>query len=138
MKKSTLYTSGDTLKALLNDNWSLSQKPQIAFVWEEKTVGFMDDRKDFILINPTTEGIQYFSLYARDFLHDININLDIYTYQNLEHNQNVVSEVFRIVKENVRGTDYVDLLLMSSSQDNDLYRNIYRHSLSVRYRILNP
>ncbi|MBC8430007.1 MAG: hypothetical protein H8D92_01280 [Pelagibacteraceae bacterium] len=138
MAKSTIYTSADELKQLLIDNWSLSLQPEVLFMWEEKATGFMDDRRDFILIKPTTESPQYFGLYGQDFLHEIVITMEIRTFQNLEHNENVVNEVFSIIKNNIRGSTYVDLVLMSSYQDNDLYRNTYKHSITVRYRKLNP
>tara|TARA_B100000029_G_scaffold218395_1_gene216236 strand:- start:7601 stop:8014 length:414 start_codon:yes stop_codon:yes gene_type:complete len=135
---STMYTTAEDLKTLLEDNWSLGTTPIITYVWEEKATGFMDDRRDFILINPTNENPQYFSLYGQDFFHEIYCTMDIHTYQNIEHNQNIVNEVFRIIKENIRGTNYVDLMLMNSNHDNDLYRNIYRHSITCRFRKLNP
>ena len=87
----------------------------------------MDDRRDFILLTPTNEDPQYFGLYGSDFLHHITIKIEVHSFQNLQHHENLVNEVFRIVKANIRGTDYVDLLLMSSNHENDLYRNIYRH-----------
>ena len=138
MGNSTMYTTGDELKSLINDSWTLSSQPQVSFKWEEKTTGFMDDRRDMILITPTTENPQYFSLYGQDFFHEIYLTIEIHTFQNIDHNQDIVNEVFRIIKSNIRGTDYVDLMLQSSSQNNDLYRNIFNHTITVRYRKLNP
>jgi hypothetical protein len=138
MAGSTIYDTATDLKTLLNDNWNGSALPDITFTWEERSTGFMDDRRDFVLITPTNENPQYFGLYGEDFLHEVFINLQIHTFQNIEHNQNIVNEVFRIIKANIRRTNYVDLILISSSNDNDLYRNIYRHNITVRYRKLNP
>ena len=138
MGNSNLYESVDTAKNLIIDNWSLSSQPDITFVWEEKTTGFMDDRRDFILLTPTNEDPQYFGLYGSDFLHHITIKIEVHSFQNLQHHENLVNEVFRIVKANIRGTDYVDLLLTQSSHNNDLYRNIYRHTVIMKYRKLNP
>ena len=138
MGNSNLYASVDTAKNLIIDNWSLSSQPDITFVWEEKTTGFMDDRRDFILLTPTNEDPQYFGLYGSDFLHHISIKIEVHSFQNLQHHENLVNEVFRIVKANIRGTDYVDLLLTQSSHNNDLYRNIYRHTVIMKYRKLNP
>jgi hypothetical protein len=138
MGNSNLYASVDTAKNLIIDNWSLSSQPDITFVWEEKTTGFMDDRRDFILLTPTNEDPQYFGLYGSDFLHHISIKIEVHSFQNLQHHENIVNEVFRIVKANIRGTDYVDLLLTQSSHNNDLYRNIYRHTIVMKYRKLNP
>ena len=135
---STMYDTTKDLKNLIADNWTLSTKPDITFVWEEKATGFMDDRRDFIIINPTNENPQYFSLYGQDFFHEIYLNIDIHTFQNMDHNQNIVNEVFSIIKTNIRGTNYVDLILINSSHNNDLYRNIYRHNITVKFRKLNP
>ena len=135
---STMYDTATDLKNLIADNWTLSTKPDITFVWEEKATGFMDDRRDFVLINPTNENPQYFSLYGQDFFHEIYLNIDIHTFQNMDHNQNIVNEVFSIIKTNIRGTNYVDLMLINSSHNNDLYRNIYRHNITVRFRKINP
>lgn len=138
MGNSNMYQSAETTKNLLIDNWSLSPIPQISFVWEEKTTGFMDDRRDFVLITPTNEEPMYFGLHGEDFLHTIYVRIQLHTFQNLQHHENLVNEVFRIVKLNIRSNDYVDLLLTASSHENDLYRNIYRHTLVIKYRKLNP
>jgi len=138
MAGSTIYDTATDLKNLLNDNWNTGNEPDVTFVWEERSTGFMDDRRDFILITPTNENPQYFGLYGSDFLHEVFINLEIHTFQNLDHNQDVVNEVFRIIKSNIRRTNYVDLVLISSTNNNDMYRNIYRHNITVRYRKLNP
>ena len=133
-----MYPTVTDMKTLLNDNWSLSTHPNISFMWEEKATGFMDDRRDFILLTPTHEDPQYFGLFGQDFLHIIYVKIDVHSFQNLEHHENLVNEVVRIIKENIRREDFVDLVLTQSSHDNDMYRNIYRHSLVVRYRKLNP
>jgi hypothetical protein len=138
MGNSNLYASVEKAKNLIIDNWTLSSQPDITFVWEERTTGFMDDRRDFILLTPTNEDPQYFGLYGSDFLHHISVKIEIHSFQNLQHHENIVNEVFRIVKANIRGTDYVDLLLTQSSHNNDLYRNIYRHTIVMKYRKLNP
>ena len=138
MGNSNLYASANTAKNLIVDNWTLSSQPDITFVWEERTTGFMDDRRDFILLTPTNEDPQYFGLYGSDFLHHITIKIEIHSFQNLQHHENIVNEVFRIVKANIRGTDYVDLLLTQSAHNNDLYRNIYRHTIIIKYRKHNP
>jgi hypothetical protein len=138
MGNSNMYQSADDAKNLIIDNWSLSSQPDITFLWEEKSTGFMDDRRDFILITPTNEDPQYFGLYGQDFLHTIYVKIEIHSFQNLQHHEDLTDEVFRIVKANIRGTTYVDLMLMQSNHENDLYRNIYRHTIVMKYRKLNP
>jgi hypothetical protein len=138
MGNSNLYATVSDTKSLLEDNWSTGNNPDITFVWEERSTGFMDDRRDFILLTPTNEDPQYFGLHGDDFLHYINIKIDVHTFQNLEHHEDIVNEIFRIVKANVRRTNFVDLLISSSYHDNDMFRNIYRHTIIIRYRKLNP
>jgi hypothetical protein len=138
MAGSIIYDTATDLKSLLSDNWSAGRNPDITFVWEERSTGFMDDRRDFILVSPTTENTNYFGLYGQDFLHEVFVNMEIHTFQNIDHNQTIVNEVFRIIKANIRRTNYIDLVLISSSNNNDMFRNIYRHNITVRYRKLNP
>jgi len=135
---SNLYDCVTDAKSMLIDNWTLTPSPVISFVWDEKTTGFMDDRQDFILMAPTAEDVGYFGLYGTDFLHTIYITIDIHTFENIDHHSNIVNEVVKIIKANIRRTDFIDLMLVSTSQENDLYRNIYRHTISIKYRKLNP
>ena len=138
MGASNLYATVTDTKNLLLDNWSLSTTPDITFMWEERSTGFMDDRRDFILLTPTNEDPQYFGLYGQDFLHYISVKIEVHSYQNLEHHENLVNGIFRIIKANIRRTDFVDLMATSSYHDNDMFRNMYRHTIIIRYRKLNP
>lgn len=139
MAGSNIYNASTVIKNLINDNWSLSKKPQVDFAWEEKTVGFLDDREDSIILNAVNENTQYFGLYGQDFYHTISLKMDIYTYQNFEYHENFVNELFRIFKENIKSTsDYVTLLITGSYHENDLYRNIFRHTLTLDMTKLNP
>tara|TARA_R110000824_G_scaffold244825_8_gene433824 strand:+ start:2007 stop:2423 length:417 start_codon:yes stop_codon:yes gene_type:complete len=138
MGASNLYATVTDTKNLLLDNWSLSTTPDITFMWEERSTGFMDDRRDFILLTPTNEDPQYFGLYGQDFLHYISVKIEVHSYQNLEHHEDLVNEIFRIIKANIRRTNYVDLMATSSYHDNDMFRNMYRHTIIIRYRKLNP
>jgi hypothetical protein len=138
MGASNLYATVTDTKNLLQENWSLSTTPDITFMWEERATGFMDDRRDFILLTPTNEDPQYFGLYGQDFLHYITVKIDVHSYQNLEHHEDLVNEIFKIIKANIRRTNYVDLMATSSYHDNDMFRNMYRHTIIIRYRKLNP
>ena len=132
------YDAVTIIQDLITNKWKDIRPPRISAIWDKRSVGFMDDRRDFILISPENEDPQYFGLYGQDFLHQISVRIEIHSFQNLEHHENLVNEIFRIVKENIRRTDFIDLLLDSSSHENDMYRNIYRHVINVRYRKLNP
>lgn len=138
MAGSHLYKSAQILKDLINEKWSLSKKPQVALSWEEKTVGFMDDREDSIIIYALNEVTDYFGLYAQDFFHTLSFKIDAYTYQNQEYHQNFTDELFRIFKENVKSSSYILLVLTASSSENDIYRNIFKHNFAIDIKVLNP
>ena len=137
-----MYDSLEDMRTLLKDKWgttSLSNDtPDIQVVWERKVVGFADYARDTILLQPKTEKIDYFGLYGSDFLHHVEIQIDIWSYMNQTRLDNMVKEVTKIIKNNIRRTDFVDLMLMTSVSSSDTYRNIWKHVLTARYRKLNP
>jgi len=138
MVTTNLYNCATLVKNLINDNWSLSKKPQVDFLWEEKTVGFLDDREDSIILTSTGENIDYFGLFGQDLYHTVFISLEAWTYQNLEYHENFISELIRIFKSNIKSTDYVILTITGSDHENDLYRNIYKHRITLSIKQLNP
>tara|TARA_B100000029_G_scaffold516173_1_gene627403 strand:- start:1403 stop:1822 length:420 start_codon:yes stop_codon:yes gene_type:complete len=139
MPSSNLYNSAEVLRDLIRDNWSIGTTPQIDFVWEEKSVGFADDRRDVILVTATGEATDYFGLYGKDFYHSVGLRLEVYSYQNLQYHENMVNELFRILKDNIKSaSDYVILLITGSYHENDAYRNIYKHTITLDMKKLNP
>jgi hypothetical protein len=140
---SALYKSLDDLKSVIEDKWNTGSvdagyPPRVVKVWEEKTLGFGNSRNPTILLKPEDEDIQYFSLYGTNHLHEVTIELDVRTYLNIENHEDVVNEIQRIVKDQIRRSDFVDLRLVGSESLSHLYRNMYRHILSVSYRKLDP
>ncbi len=133
-----LYDSLDDIIEVINDNWSLGYMPILTKSYEQKAVGFVDARRDIILIYPKKENIEYWGLYGTDHLSEVDLNIEIRTFQNHDHHNNIVKEVAKIVKDNIRRTNFVDLRVNSSISENDVYRNMYKHVLGVRYRKLNP
>ena len=67
MGNSNMYASVSDMKSLLLDNWSLSTTPDITFTWEEKSTGFMDDRRDFVLLTPTMRNLHILGCMVRIF-----------------------------------------------------------------------
>lgn len=132
------YDAGDDIVNLINDNWTLSQPISVKKMWDEKSVGFGDDRFDRILVYPKAENIQYFGLYGVDHFHEVDVHVQIRTYQGHEHHNDIINEFQRIVKDNIRRTNFVDLRLMSSTAESEPLRNMFKHSFTVRYRKLNP
>ena len=84
------------------------------------------------------EDIEYFNLYGTDFLHEVEIRLDIRTYLSAYDHDKIVSEVVRIIKDNLRRDNYVDLRVTDSTPLSHLYRNMFRHAITITYRKINP
>ena len=123
---------------MLKDNWTDGQIPNIKAIWEEKSAGFIDDRRDMILVYPKNESIEYFGLYGSDFLHVVDIAIEARSYMNQEKIDNVNKEILRIIKANIRRTGFIDLLVISTISQNDQLRNMFKHVVNARYRIDNP
>lgn len=132
------YTMTETIKDLINNNWTSGANPEISAVWTKRSVGFIDDRRDQIIITPKIENIQYYSLYGRDHLHEITLDLDIRTYQNMERHSDIIDEVLRIIKANIRGTNYIDLQVLNTLSRNEKVRNMFNQIITVSLRVLNP
>lgn len=133
---STSYRSADLLETMLIDNWTSDNVPNVQKSWKRRSVGFIDDRRDQIILTPKAENIKYFGLYGNDHWHDVTIDLDIRTYQNDERHEDIVSEVIRIIKSKIRGgDDYTDLRVMASYTRNQYMRNMFNHIITVSMRI---
>ncbi len=85
-----LYDSLDDIIEVINDNWSLGYMPIITKSYDQKAVGFVDARRDIILIYPKKESIQYWGLYGTDHLSEVDINVEIRTFQNHDYHNNIV------------------------------------------------
>jgi len=131
---SLTYDAVEDLKVLLKDNWTFAQPPVVEVVWKVKSVGFVDDRRDKIVIIPKNESIEYFSLYGTDFLHTLPISIEVRSYGEQDRTSEVVNEVLRILKANLRRTGFVDLQVIRSVSANDEYRNMFRHVVVCQYR----
>lgn len=140
---SAIYKSLDDLKTVLEEKWNTGTSdagypPRVVKIWEEKTTGYGDSRNPMILLKPEDETINYFNLYGTNHLHEVNIELDIRTYLNIENHEDVVNEIDRIIKDQIRRSDFVDLRLTGSESLSHLYRNMYRHILTITYRKIDP
>ena len=135
---SAIYTALNDMVSMLKTEWTDGQTPDIKALWEEKSAGFIDDRRDLILVYPKNEAVEYFGLYGSDFLHLIDITIEVRSYQNQEKMDNVNKEILRIIKENIRRTGFIDLMVRSTISQNDQLRNMFKHVINVRYRKDNP
>lgn len=128
--------------SLINDKWGSAgdagQLPNVTKIWEKRTVGFIDDRKDQVIITPRGENINYFGLYGNDYLHEQILEVEIRTYQNDIRNFDITKEIIRIIKNNIRRDNYMDIRIIGSFNRNDSYRNMFAHVIRVSYRKVNP
>ena len=137
-----MYDALDDMQTLLKDKWGSTANagtfPDIEIIWERKVVGLADYTRDTLLLTPKRENIEYFGLYGSDFLHHVDIQIDLWSYMNQDRLNNLVKETAKIIKDNIRRANFVDLLLTGSISSSDSYRNIWKHVLTVRYRKVNP
>ena len=135
---SAIYTALNDMVSMLKSEWADGQVPNIKAIWEEKSAGFIDDRRDMILVYPKNESIEYFGLYGSDFLHVVDIAIEARSYMDQEKIDNVNKEILRIIEANIRRTGFIDLLVVSTISQNDQLRNMFKHVVNARYRIDNP
>tara|TARA_R110000803_G_scaffold110502_1_gene178876 strand:+ start:1054 stop:1476 length:423 start_codon:yes stop_codon:yes gene_type:complete len=131
----------DDIISMLNTQWNYDNddapKPRVVKNWEEKSVGIIDDLQDTIVVTPSSESIQYFSLYGVNHLHTTIASIDIRSYDE-DRFRSIVNQVDKIIKNQVRRTNYVDVRLLVSKSLSQDYRNIFRHIFEITYRELDP
>jgi len=134
----TTYDAVDDIIDLVRTKWSNLRPPHITKVWEKRTVGFIDDRSDEIIVSPKGENIEYFGLGGTAFWHEQIIELDIRTYQDIKRHNKVVKEIVKIIKDNIVGTTYTDLRVIGSYSRNYQYRNMFSYVVTISYRKSDP
>jgi len=137
------YDVIDDIIAMLKTKWNTNLGgviPRIERIWDEKTIGFgdMGIKKGIIIIEPMNESIRYFSLGGTNHLHSIDVTLDIRSYQSLDRHSELVSEVARIIKDQIVRTGAVDIRIMGTEPLSRLYRNMFRHMIRIQYRKIDP
>jgi len=132
---SLTYDALEDCIAMIKDDWAVgTQLPNVKALWKEKAAGFIDDRRDMVLIYPRKERIDYFGLYGSDFLHTAVLVIDVRSYGEQEKVDQTVEEILRILKANIRRTGFVDVLVKGSESQSDNLRNMYKHQITVQYR----
>ena len=129
------YEALEDCITMIKDGWTAgTQLPNIKALWKEKSAGFIDDRRDMVLVYPRRENIQYFGLYGQDFLHTLVLVIDVRSYGEQEKVDQTVTEILRILKANIRRTGFVDIIVKNSLSQSDNLRNMYKHQILVQYR----
>ena len=108
------YDAVDEIKSLLKTKWSSIRPPMVSAIWDKRTVGFMDDTKDQLIIYPKDEVINYFGLNGSNFWHEQILELEIRTYKDIKRHNEVVKKVVNVIKDNISGTNYTDLRVIGS------------------------
>jgi len=80
----SVYNAVDDLISLINDEWGkagdVGQTPRLEKVWEEKKVGFVDDRRDIVVIEPVDEDVKYFGFIPKErFLNKSQLKIFLYS-----------------------------------------------------------
>jgi len=132
------YDAVDVVKDLIRDKWDSIRPPRVSAIWEKRTTGFMDDRSDELIIYPKNESISYWGLGGKTFFHDQLMEMEIRTFQDVKRHNEVVKKVVQIIKDNITGTGYTDLRIISSFSRNYLYRNIYNYVIILSFRKADP
>ena len=136
-----IYDSVDDVISMLQTQWNYDNddtpKPRFTKVWEEKAVGIIDDLEDTVVITPSSENVTYFNLHGENHLHTTVVIMDIRSYDE-DRFRSIVDQVDKIIKNQVRRTDFIDLRLTQSKSLSQDYRNMFRHIFEVTYRKLDP
>jgi len=137
-----MYDALDDMLSLLKTKWGTTDKagtfPEIKIIWDRKVVGLANYTQDTILLTPKRENVEYFGLYGSDFMHHVDIQIECWTYMSQDRLNDLVKEVTKIIKDNIRRTNFVDLMITGSLSQSDTYRNIWKHVLQAKYRKVNP
>ena len=136
-----IYDSVDDVISMLQTQWNYDNddapKPRFTKVWEEKAVGIIDDLEDTVVVTPGSEKVDYFNLYGENHLHTTVVIIDVRSYDE-DRFRSIVDQVDKIVKNQIRRTNFVDLRLTQSKSLSQDYRNMFRHIFEVTYRKLDP
>jgi hypothetical protein len=136
-----IYDSVDDVISMLQTQWNYDNddapKPRFTKVWEEKAVGIIDDLEDTVVITPGSEKVDYFNLYGENHLHTTVVIMDIRSYDE-DRFRSIVDQVDKIIKNQIRRVNFVDLRLTQSKSLSQDYRNMFRHIFEVTYRKLDP
>ncbi len=130
------YDSVDEVIALIKAKWSNLKPPNLTKVWDKRTVGFVDDRRDEVIVSPKGEKVEYFGLGGDGFWHEQIIELDIRTYQNIDRHNDVVKEIVSIIKANIVNStyNYTDLRVIGTFSRNFKFRNMFNYVVTLSYR----
>ena len=125
-----IYDSVDDVISMFNTQWNYDNddapKPRFMKVWEEKAVGIIDDLEDTVV-----------NLHGENHLHTTVVIIDVRSY-NEDRFRSIVDQADKIIKNQIRRENFIDLRLTQSKSLSQDYRNMFRHIFEVTYRKLDP
>lgn len=132
----TMYDAVADFISMLTTGWTAGTVPLIREAWNVKAVGLGSDDRDEIIITPTDEKIDYFALFGTSHLYTVSMVVDIRVFVSYTRHKDVVNEVSRIIKANLRrsSTGFIDVRETFSKSYNMDYRNMFRHTIDIIYR----
>lgn len=117
----------ETVITKLSDNWTAGTEPEIEKWTDEKVLELAS--KEYILVKVPEEIIKPFQLYATNFFHILPITILINTTESEARAQQILSEVTKIIKNNVRLENYVQILPKGVTNNSIEMRGIWEFIL---------
>ncbi|WP_428323672.1 hypothetical protein [Nitrosopumilus sp.] len=144
----------DDIIKLLSDKWrpgSGGKRPTFSKAWRTKTVNVGTNSDENIIVMLDSDNPNIFSLQYKDadsnpifdWLHDLSVSLDVRTGKSEDRVEQMVDEVYRILKTNVaaptvNNRQYVQLLPGQAQPMLEDFKNYFRYVVDVEAMRLNP
>lgn len=126
------FTAVDDVKSLITKNWTKGNTPRVIEEWKEDLRRIDFSNREYIIVSYDAEQISPFGIHADDWRHDIPISIDIRTGSKIiGRHIEIVKEVGRIMKKNVRQSGYAITRLATSKNLNDEQRRVFRNIIDV-------
>jgi len=136
------YQAVEDLKAMFKADWNkdvtkpAGAVPQFVSEYQEKNLNY--NNVEYVLIKYDVEIVSAFGLHADDWRHDIPITLDLRTGKSDIRLKQILNEVVRILKTNVRKSGYMYMLPKSSKNMFEEYRQVWRNIVDIEMVKINP
>lgn len=121
------------IKTLLSSpNWTAGTQPFIDKWTETNTLEL--NNNDTVLIKVPNEDIKGFGLHGNDWLHNLPIIIRVNSATSQVRTTAIVNEILRILGNNVRLANYIDLLFDGIVDNSYEMRNMWEYQLMFRTR----
>lgn len=117
----------ETVITKLKDNWSAGTQPEIEKWTDEKVLELAS--KEYVLVKVPEEQIIPFQLYGTNYLHILPVAILINTTESEARAQQILNEVQKKIKDNIRLENYVQILPKGITNNSIEMRNIWEFIL---------